>query len=85
MSSNFTMKYSLSSKIHQFQVNCSGLYTSLQAKNKFLALESGLQPANSQKYYGDLKGPVVTTVRIKVQKDSLNKIISWNGKPAVQE
>lgn len=56
------------------------MYTSLQAKNNSHGLESGLQPANSQKYYGDLKGPVVTTVRIQVLKeDSLNKknLMKW--------
>lgn len=66
MSSPFTIKYSISSKVHQSQVNCGGLRTSLQAKNKILALELGLQPANSQRYYGDLKGPAEITVRIKV-------------------
>lgn len=66
MTNHFTTKFSISSKVHQSQVNCGGLYTSLQAKNKFLALELGLQPANSQKYYGDLQRPVVTTVRVQV-------------------
>lgn len=55
MSSHFTMKYSISSEFHQSQANYGGLYTSLQARNKFLALESGFQPAHSQKYYGNLK------------------------------